>query len=140
MVAKIDQEHQNDISIGEDHWIAYVDLDGRYDSAVNIDSEIRELEPMWSALEVHCVAACCGIEAFDFWLDSVDRAKQTLDGKDISAKLVALRAKLESVSGEVFLSQRLNNYCDKKVFIALLNHLYKCFSDTSVCPIKTEFS
>jgi len=41
---------------------------------VDIDPELKALEPMWRALETSCVAGCCGLDAFDFSPENIASA------------------------------------------------------------------
>ena len=121
----------NAILLGTDTWIEHVDLTGRYELAVNVDLLLKELEPMWSALETECVAGCCGLDAFDFSPESIASASAKLDVAEICAKIGRLRSELAGIGAEVFVSQRLNNYADRVVFEALLAHLQTKFSEQS---------
>ncbi|MBY0236789.1 MAG: hypothetical protein K2W93_17545 [Burkholderiaceae bacterium] len=119
---------KNAILIGKGKWIEHIDLAGRYESAVNIDFLLRDLDSLWSVLETECVADCCGIDAFDFTPENLVNASNKLNGAELSAKIEDLRVKLEALDASVFVSQRLNNYSDRAVFEALLQHLQTHFS------------
>ena len=57
------RDHQYDIQIGDDAWIEFISLDGRYEQAIDIDPLLGELWPLICLLETHCVADCCGMDA-----------------------------------------------------------------------------
>ncbi len=111
------------ILIGPGRWISHVDLSGRYASAIEVDSWIVELEPLWRLLETDCVAACCGVDAFDFSPDRLSAAMQNLNRSDVCTKMAALRDRVISVQSGAFVSRRLNSYFDRSVLVALLDHL-----------------
>jgi hypothetical protein len=41
-------EHRGEISIGKDEWLPYFDLEGRYETAVDVDFLIREASEVWT--------------------------------------------------------------------------------------------
>ena len=119
---------KNAILLGAGKWIEHVDLNGRYEAAVNIDPLLTGLEPVWTALETECVAGCCGLDAFDFSAERIAAARTKLNAAEVSAELEKLRSMLGDVGADVVVSQRLNNYADRSVFDALLAHLQSNFS------------
>ncbi|WP_284620710.1 DUF6331 family protein [Aquabacterium humicola] len=114
---------KNAIPLGPGRWINYVDVSDRRDSAVEVDPWLKDLEPMWRALETECVADCCGIGAFDFYPQNIHAALQFVERADLCRELGRVRYLLGTTPGEVLVSKRLNNYFDRSVFLALLNHL-----------------
>ncbi len=60
------RDRQYDIQIADDAWIEYIDIEGRYDQATDIDALLDGLWPLICRLETHCVAGCCGMDAYDF--------------------------------------------------------------------------
>jgi len=122
---------KNAILLGAGQWIEHIDLTGRYESAVNVDLLLMDLESMWSALETECVADCCGIDAFDFSAENIANAASKLNNAEVCIKIERLRTQLGALGADVFVSKRLNNYCDRAVFEALLNHLQNHFSALS---------
>lgn len=81
---------------------------------MNLDPLLLELQPLWDGLEAHCVAACCGLEAFDFDL-ALTPAQ--------CAAVRRTRAAVEAVEGDTVTSQRLNVTCPKAEILALLDRL-----------------
>jgi len=118
--------HPDDISIGEDEWIAYVDVTNRpHEQIVRIDDLIAPAEPFWLALEVHCVADCCGINAFSFWPEDIVRARSTLDHQLLKSTLASLHQFLQQSSADTFTSRRWNQIFDKPVLLKLVEHIQK---------------
>lgn len=123
------EEHKNDISIGENQWIPFVDISSRFDSAVDIDPLILRVDDLWSALETKCVAGCCGIDAFALWPEDIEKAKTSLNLKNLLPELNSIRAEIIAIPEDVVSSNRLNNWFDKSVFLALLEHLIHNLSE-----------
>ncbi|MDX1963582.1 MAG: DUF6331 family protein [Pirellulales bacterium] len=114
----------NDISIGPDKWITFVDIAGRpYAQAVSIDHMISAMESFWSALETECVAGCCGIDAFSLWPEDIQAVCRSQDERSIASGLEALLEFIEKSRADTFVSSRLNNLFDKKGLIELIQHL-----------------
>jgi hypothetical protein len=118
---------KNAILLGKDKWIEHVDLSGQYDLAIDIDPWMKDLWPMWNALETECVSDCCGIDAFNLFPESVADAALKFDRELVCGKLQDLRSLLEALSGDVFVSKRLNNFFARSVFFEVLNHLNEHF-------------
>ena len=117
------EDHKNDISIGEGLWIKFIDTEGRCDSAYDIDETIEKVSDFWKATETQCVAGCCGIDAFDFWPEEIEKAAKQFNVEEILALFKGINDQLLSVEAGVFVSKRLNNYFDKKMFLELLKHI-----------------
>jgi hypothetical protein len=114
----------NDISIGPDKWITFVDISDRpYTEAVSIDHCISPMESLWSALETECVAGCCGIHAFSLWPEDIQTVYRSQDERAIASGLETLREFVEKSRADTFVSSRLNNLFDKKVLLELIQHL-----------------
>lgn len=123
--------HKNDIRIGDNKWISFIDLSGRYESAINIDHIIDKTSELWDALETECVAGCCGIDAFSFYPQDIINVVSIMNDSQLEALLEEAIYQIESLPTTVVVSNRLNNYEDKIVFIALLNHLLKVITSTN---------
>ena len=115
--------NSNDISVGKDQWITFIDVVGRQERAVSIDHMIAPLESFWTALETNCVAGCCGIDAFSLWPEDIRRATTSVDGKSVGDGLASLREFVERSEADIFVSQRLNNYFDRQVLLQLIDHI-----------------
>ena len=124
-------EHKNDIQIGENEWIRSIDLSGRYGSAINIDHIIQKTSDLWNLLETECVAGCCGIDAFSFYPEDIIRAASENNNPQLANLIQDTIHEIELLPTTVVVSNRLNNYEDKTVFIALLNHLLKVITNTN---------
>jgi hypothetical protein len=118
------KSHSNDISIGKDAWIEFVAIADRpSEQAVSIDHLIAPMESFWSALETNCIAGCCGIRAFSLWPDTITTASRSQDSQILVRDLVALRHYIEQSGADMFVSERLNTYFDKRVILQIIDHI-----------------
>lgn len=108
------------ISIGENRWIPWIDID--HNSEV-YEFDLLETKPLWECLETECVAECCGIGAFVFWRDDIVRAKTLLNNPTIKQAFINLKESLISNDYKVISNTYLNNVFDKGFFINLLDHI-----------------
>jgi Family of unknown function (DUF6331) len=114
---------RDDISIGQDRWIKFIDVTGRQEHAASIDHLITPMESFWVALERNCVAECCGINAFSLWPEDIRSATSTHDRKSLANDLSSLREFVEREGADIFESHRLNNYFDRQVLLQLIDHI-----------------
>ncbi|ATD61325.1 MAG: DUF6331 family protein [Janthinobacterium svalbardensis] len=120
------RDRQYDIQIADDAWIEYIDIAGRYDQATDIDALLDGLWPLICRLETHCVAGCCGMDAYDFTREGVATALRELDRAHMHAACVAAKAAVAAVASDVLTSASMNHFADKRVFLQLLGHLDEC--------------
>ena len=120
------RDHQHDIQIGDDAWIEFISLDGRYEQAIDIDPLLGELWPLICLLETHCVADCCGMDAYDFTREAVNTALLELDRAQLHGACAQAHSAVAAAASDVLLSNTMNHYADKRVFLQLLEHLDKC--------------
>ena len=119
---------QHDIQIGDETWIEFISLDGRYDQAIDIDALLDGLWPLICRLETHCDAGCCGMDAYDFTREGVATALLELDRAQLHAACVAAKAAVMAVASDVLTSAAMNHFADKRVFLQLLAHLDECIT------------
>ncbi|MGX9729781.1 DUF6331 family protein [Janthinobacterium aestuarii] len=120
------RDHQYDIQIGDDAWIEFISLDGRYEQAIDIDPLLGELWPLICLLEAHCVAGCCGMDAYDFTREAVNTALLELDRAQLHAACAQAHSAVAAAASDVLLSNTMNHYADKRVFLQLLEHMDEC--------------
>jgi Family of unknown function (DUF6331) len=119
-------KHINDISIGQDQWIEFVDFSkSAAADAYQIDSILIPNEKFWNLLEENCVAGCCGIDAFVFWPEDIKRIASQFDVEQLRNQISEMITSVEALDHEVFVSSRLNLYCHKTVLLQLLKHIVK---------------
>ncbi|MEG0882247.1 MAG: DUF6331 family protein [Janthinobacterium sp.] len=123
------RDRQDDIQIGDDAWIEWISLDGRYEQAIDIDPLLGELWPLICLLETHCVADCCGMDAYDFTREAVNTALLELDRAKLHAACAQAHSAVAAAASDVFTSNTMNHMADKRVFLQLLEHLDRCLAD-----------
>ena len=121
-----ERDRQYAIQIGDDAWIDFIDLDGRYDQAVDIDGLLGELWQLICRLETHCAAGCCGMDAFDFTQAGIAAALLELDRAQLHAACAQARSAVAAAASDVFMSNTMNHMADKRVFLQLLEHIDRC--------------
>ncbi|WP_458765102.1 DUF6331 family protein [Cupriavidus basilensis] len=120
--------NEGDIGIGEDKWIPFIDLQGKYHDAADIDDWLAPILPLLDWLETECVADCCGIDAYGFWPDAIARAAMQAGLPDLAERIAQVRERVASSGGDVFLSHRMNNYFDRQVLLQLIDHIAACLA------------
>ena len=123
-----ERDRQYHIQIGDDAWIEFIDLDGRYAQASDIDALLGELWPLICRLETHCVAGCCGMDAYDFTREGVATALLELDRAQLHAACMAAKEAVTAAASDELTSATMNHYADKRVFLQLLEHLDECIT------------
>jgi hypothetical protein len=114
---------ENDISIGENAWIKWVDFEPGDNEILEIDELLKPTFDFWSALETECVAGCCGIGAFSFWKEGIVRAAADFGNIKLQSHLSDIKEQLIKSGKTTVSSTRLNNLFHKEVFIELLDHI-----------------
>ena len=103
-----------------------VDYNGKL---LDLDPYIAPLNTFFDRLEVECVRECCGIQAFSFIPDDIQKALVGLSAETVIIQLKAMQTAIEEQwwckTGS---STMLNNNFDRKVFLQLLNHIIKIIS------------
>jgi hypothetical protein len=124
----------NDILIGDDEWIEFVDLEGRYDLAVEIDDCLTPISDLLECLERHCVAECCGFAAYDFTKKWVLNVTADLDHENLRCRIDDVIAEVSQKESSVLMSTRMNNLADRSVFLQLLKHIRDAVPRTPAQP------
>jgi len=118
--------NKDDISIGEDRWITFGDLNRGQARAVPIDPLLLSVMPLLDLLETECVSGCCGVDAFSFWPDVIQNATSQLKPQDrecLVSNLERLQSEVEALQTDTVVSTRMNQYFQKSVFLELLRHI-----------------
>ncbi len=115
--------HPNDISVGPDRWITFIDLEERQSAAIEIDEILKPVFPFLELLENDCVAECCGIDAYTLWPDDIVEACRQFDPLELLQKIEQIRKRVSDTDGDVVVSHKINNYFDKGVFLRLIDHI-----------------
>ena len=103
-----------------------VDYSGKL---LDLDPYIAPLNIFFDRLEVECVRECCGIEAFSFMPEDIQKALAGLSAKTVITQLKAMQTAIEEQYWcKTVGSTILNNNFDRKVFLQLLDHIIKTIS------------
>jgi catechol 2,3-dioxygenase-like lactoylglutathione lyase family enzyme len=91
-----------------------------------VEKEITIPEPLWSLLrccEIYCVAACCGLDAFDFSPENIQIWIAETDVKTLSQVRHQLQEMIRSTSDQTctYSSNQLNFWGDYTAWKTLLN-------------------
>ena len=124
-------QHRDDLLIGDDKWIIFVQHDWANVEWLYIDEIIEPLFPLFDQLEIHCVAECCGLDAVSFEPDDILASAAKLDGKSLIDALNLAIDKITLLTQDVLGSKRLNNGIDRGTMLGLLRHI----RDT-IAPLK----
>jgi len=103
-----------------------VDYSGKL---LDLDPYIAPLNTFFDKLEVVCVRECCGIEAFSFMPEDIQKALVGLSAETVITQLKAMQTAIEEQYWcKTVGSTILNNNFDRKVFLRLLDHIVKTIS------------
>ncbi len=95
------------------------------ENEMNIDNILNKNILFWKELETECFVECCGIDAFDFSKENINRVINSYDTKVILQNLneiidVIQKSKKKNINSSVF------NLCETKVeFITRIKALKK---------------
>jgi len=93
---------------------------------LDLDPYIAPLNTFFDRLEVECVRECCGIQAFSFMPEDIQKALVGPSVETIVTQLKAMQTAIEEQYWCKTLSSTiLNNNFEPKVFLQLLNHIIK---------------
>ena len=100
-----------------------VDYNGKL---LDLDPYMAPLNIFFDKLEVECVRECCGIEAFSFMPEDIQKALVGLSAETVIIQLKAMQTAIEEQWWNKTVSSTiLNNNFDRKVFLQLLSHIIK---------------
>ena len=103
-----------------------IDYNGKL---LDLDPYIAPLNTFFDKLEVECVRECCGIQAFSFMPEDIQKALAGLSAETVITQLKAMQTAIEEQYWcKTVGSTILNNNFDRKVFLQLLNHIIKTIS------------
>ena len=107
-----------------------VDYNGKL---LDLDPYIAPLNTFFNKLEVECVRECCGIHAFSFMPEDIQKALAGLSAETVITQLKAMQIAIEEQYWCKTLSSTiLNNNFDRKVFLQLLSHIIKTITPPSL--------
>ncbi|NVO29600.1 MULTISPECIES: DUF6331 family protein [Hymenobacter] len=92
---------------------------------------LAPLDVFWNNLEVACVAACCGVQAFGWWPDDICRAAQGLNQQSLVEALRQTKQTVLSANKDVVSYDRFNQLFARASFLRLLDHLLSVLATDS---------
>ena len=111
------------ICIGKDKWIYGVDFDPTGKELFDIDNLLNETWEFWKLFETECVVECCGIDAFYFGAEEIQKALIDFDELKLVKQIKLLKKEIQDNQCDIIISSKFNNLFDKSVFIQLLEHV-----------------
>ena len=114
---------QHVIRIDTDAYIERSDITNRWEGAVKIDFLLAPATTFWQALEINCVAGCCGFNAFDFLPDKVVEASEVMDIDELRKTLAEVLHYLRKSPIEVLGSDTFNEYLQRDEWLELVRHI-----------------
>ena len=103
-----------------------VDYSGKL---LDLDPYMAPLNAFFDKLEVECVSECCGIEAFSFMPEDIQKALVGLSAETVITQLKTMQTAIEEQYWcKIVSCTILNNNFDRKVFLQLLDHIIKIIS------------
>jgi hypothetical protein len=115
--------NKDDISIAENLWIDWIEFDYKNSNPKDIDEFLAPTLNFWIGLEVHCVAGCCGLDAFSFWKEDIINSAKNFNQNSFLDELKTLKEKIYNLEKDELMSSRMNNLFHKNVFLKLLDHI-----------------
>ncbi|MEZ5016698.1 MAG: DUF6331 family protein [Flavipsychrobacter sp.] len=128
-MAYIRREHKNDIYIADKEWIRWIDCADKADERLEIEQELKAMQPFWNNLMTKCDSECCGIQAYDFTTENIKEAINEIDKMKLVKQLVSLKEITQATTKAVVSSRILNHFILKSVFLQLLDHLIDTLSE-----------
>ena len=93
------------------------------------DPHIVPINIFFDKLEVECVRECCGIQAFSFMPEDIQKALAGLSAKTVITQLKVMQTAIEEQWWcKTVGSTIINNNFDRKLFLQLLDHIIKIIS------------
>jgi hypothetical protein len=112
------------ILISETDKIDWIDFDrSENEEFFDVDYIFDTHAHFLNALEVCCVAECCGLMAFSFFAKDIAHAVKEVDVLLLKRDLLKLQEDVLNSQLRLISSSHLNNSMHKTVFIKLLEHI-----------------
>ena len=115
--------NRDDISIGKDKWITFVELADDQPPAIELDEILKPVEPFFDLIETECVAACCGIDAYALWPNDIATAAKRLGIVQLRQCFHDIQSQIADANGDTFVSNRMNNFFHRVTLLELVNHI-----------------
>lgn len=116
------------IYISDDKWIDWIDFDPSCPQSYAIDHLMHETVYFWEALEVICIAECCGIQAFSFQEDIIRSELERFDRIMLHQQLTTVLVQIKALKQDVVLYSRWNQYMHRDFLASLIEYILKVVS------------
>ena len=113
----------DDLLIGENRWITYVQHDWANIKWYYIDEIIQPLSSLLERLQIDCVAECCGLDAFSFFPEDILGVTPEFERESTAELLTVAIAAVEQLTANALGSKLLNNAIDRETMLELLRHI-----------------
>ena len=104
-------------------WIPFIDVAGRTSQVIRLDDFLEPMHDFWKHLETECVAACCGIDAFNFSPENIRIAAAKSQNTSLPKQLTTTKQFVQKSPNGVYICGQLNQLFDGRVLIQLLDHI-----------------
>ncbi len=102
-------EKESKVNIAKGKWLKLGSCnDINLDNAKSIDDIINDNE-FWDYLELNCMSECCGINAFRFWQEDIEKVTSKLGRQKILTYLLDINNQIYKLDTNILISTRLNN-------------------------------
>jgi hypothetical protein len=114
--------NDNDIRVGEDKWISWVDFSPEI-IPIEIDNLLMPAKDFLSALETDCSALCCGVHAFNLEPENLKKVSSLYNTDQLKIDLLEAKLQLLQMKNEVVVCSLMNQLFNRVVFIQMLEHV-----------------
>ncbi|MEQ9166866.1 MAG: DUF6331 family protein [Fulvivirga sp.] len=130
-------EFSKDISIAKDKWIKWIEFDAESINSKDIGYLIEPTIKFWKQLEIECLAECCGIDAFSFWAENIQKANKKANISNLENLINQIIEKVAAIKEDVVVSSQLNQLINRKVFLELLEHIKKNIKSSAIPDLQS---
>lgn len=114
----------NELELATDNRLSLTDVSSSIAHARQIDTLLNDTAMFWGALQIHCVAECCGLSAFGFRPSDIVAAANASGYSDTRERLTRLHTAITTdVDADCLQSDTFNQYIDRGDLLTLLQHM-----------------
>ncbi len=99
---------------------------------IDIDQFLENNKEFWRDLETYCVAECCGIDAFDFSKEHIEKTVSFYNSKDILYNIDEAILFKNTNPLKLMSSSILNHCASKEKFIELFKNIKQVLLGVSI--------
>lgn len=113
---------------GPNAWVVTAPFVPEPKDVLPIDDLLRERWHLWRAMETVCVAGCCGLDAFDFGVDTVRLAVPIDERAAFAGELATIELLITGSGATHVTSKLLNAHLHAWEFVEVLRELRRSLS------------